>query len=95
MISIGESKGAYQLTIRKFSLECDQACLHFFFNLFIRWIVFLISLQGGLSVLSTLEDLANTRPSTAFVEPYDPDKPKVPKENLKSFIFICYVTFSM
>ena len=70
----------------------------YLFNLFTRWfIIFLISLQGGLSVLSTLEDLANTRPSTAFVEPYDPDKPKVPKENLKSTLdlsFIPIVTFS-
>jgi len=40
--------------------------------------------HGGLSVLSTLEDLANTRPSTAFVEPYDPDKPKLKIENAKS-----------
>ena len=35
----------------------------------------LILLSGGLSVLSALDDLA-TRPSTAFVEPYDP-APKV------------------
>ena len=70
----------------------------YLFNFFTRWfIIFLISLQGGLSVLSTLEDLANTRPSTAFVEPYDPDKPKVPKENLKSTLdlsFIPIATFS-
>ena len=35
----------------------------------------LILFSGGLSVLSALDDLA-TRPSTAFVEPYDP-APKV------------------
>ena len=38
-------------------------------------ILILILLSGGLSVLSALDDLA-TRPSTAFVEPYDP-APKV------------------
>ena len=38
-----------------------------------------MSYLGGLSVLSALDDLA-TRPTTAFVEPYDP-APKVENTN--------------
>ena len=36
----------------------------------------ILKYSGGVSVLSALEDLA-TRPTTAFVEPYDPSAPKV------------------
>ena len=53
----------------------DYALMYLVDTLDIPDISILILLSGGLSVLSALDDLA-TRPSTAFVEPYDP-APKV------------------
>ena len=53
----------------------DSALMYLVDTLVFPDILILILLSGGLSVLSALDDLA-TRPSTAFVEPYDP-APKV------------------
>ena len=53
----------------------DSALMYLVDTLVFPDISILILFSGGLSVLSALDDLA-TRPSTAFVEPYDP-APKV------------------
>ena len=48
-----------------------------------------MSYLGGLSVLSALDDLA-TRPTTAFVEPYDP-APKVEMQIKWKIVFWEYL----